>query len=166
MKMRILAMAAVLTASTASCADRSAVPRPSSSRVGLPAGLATAGSGTAVQTTTSQPPTAPPSTLADVTTLVVTDDLATVRLRIGQSLTVTLAPDGMFSWHVPIVTGAAVKPVNATGGYPAQQPMRASFVATQSGTATLQAINDTRCLHAVPSCLPPQRHWKVTVIVS
>jgi predicted secreted protein len=100
-----------------------------------------------------------------VTTVTVADDGSTVRLHRGQSLTVVLDPTGLFSWHLPTVTGAGLRQVNASGGYPDQQPARATFLATQSGTATLQAIDDTACLHATPACLPPQRQWRVTVTV-
>ena len=70
----------------------------------------------------------------------------------------------MFSWHVPAAEGAAVRRVTASGGYPAQQPARALFLAVQPGSATLSTVDDTACLHAHPACLPPPREWRVTVV--
>lgn len=109
--------------------------------------------------------TAPP-TVVGPRQLTVADNGATVRLARGQSVTVALAAGGMFSWHVPAASGAAVRQVGGSGGYPSSRPAQATFVATAPGTATLTAINDTACLHAHPRCLPPQQRWQVTVIVS
>ena len=94
------------------------------------------------------------------------DNGVTVRLHRGQRVIVTLQAQGMFSWHVPAAAGAAVRKINGSGGYPGQQPARATFVALQPGRATLAAIDDTACLHAEPACLPAQQIWQVTVIVS
>ena len=94
------------------------------------------------------------------------DNGAAVRLRVGQQVAVALASGGLFSWHVPAAVGAAVRRVSASGGYPGQQPARAAFLAVQSGSATLTAIDDTACLHAKPACEPAQQEWRVTVIVT
>jgi len=67
---------------------------------------------------------------------------------------------------VPTATGAAVRRVSASGGYPGQQPARAAFLAVRPGGAILATINDTACLHAQPACLPAQQEWRVTVIVT
>lgn len=93
------------------------------------------------------------------------DNGATVRLARGRSVTVSLAAQGMFSWHIPIGTAPAVRQVNGGGGYPTDQPAQAAFLATEPGTATLTAENDTSCLHARPACLPPQQQWRVTILV-
>lgn len=97
--------------------------------------------------------------------LTVADDGSTVRLARGQSVTVSLAARGLFSWHVPTARDSAVRQVDAGGGYPTDQPARATFVAVARGTATLTATNDTACRHAQPACLPPQQQWRVTLLV-
>jgi hypothetical protein len=99
-------------------------------------------------------------------TLAAADNGALVRVHVGQRVAVALASEGMFSWHVPAAAGAAVRRVTASGGYPGQQPARAVFLAVHSGSATLTAIDDTACLHAQPACEPPQREWRVTVVVT
>lgn len=93
------------------------------------------------------------------------DNGVTVRLAPGQSITATLAGQGMFSWHIPTATGTAVRQVGGSGGYPTGQPAQATFLATASGSAILTATNDTACIHAHPACLPPQQQWRVTVLV-
>jgi hypothetical protein len=116
---------------------------------------------------TARPPTgAPPSTRTGPTTLTAADDGTVVLLHPGQSVTVVLDPQGPFSWHVPDVKGTSVKQVSASGGYPSQQPARATFNAVQPGDTALIAVDDTPCLHANPGCLPAQRGWQVTIIVS
>jgi hypothetical protein len=112
------------------------------------------------------PPDSPPATRTASDELTAADDHATVRLHVGQSVTVMLAPDGLFQWHVPTVSGIAVRQVSDSGGYPGQEPARATFLAQAGGEATLQAVDDTACLHAQPGCKPPQRQWQVTVTVT
>ena len=94
------------------------------------------------------------------------DNGATVRLSTGQSVTVVLSPHSAFSWHVPAVTGTAVRRTSASGGYPGRAPARATFQAERPGRAVLSAVNDTACLHSQPACLPPQQSWQVVVFVA
>jgi hypothetical protein len=98
--------------------------------------------------------------------LTAANNGVTVRLHHGQRLTVSLAEQGMFSWHVPAAAGPAVERVSASGGYPGLQPARATFLAVKPGRVTLTAVDDTACLHAVPACQPPQQEWRITVIVN
>ncbi len=125
-----------------------------------PVGGATAGGPAPVS------PSASPPVLAGPAVLTVADSGAIVRLRPGQRVTVALAAQGLFSWHMPAVAGAAVRRVSASGGYPGRQPARAVLVAVRPGRATLTAINDTACLHVRPACAPGQQEWRVTVIVT
>lgn len=111
------------------------------------------------------PPGSPPPTLTGPATLTTADNGATVRLRRGQRVTVTLGSEGLFSWHLPAVAGAAVKRFGSSGGYPGRQPARATFLAVRPGTAALTALDDTACLHAQPACEPAQQAWRVTIIV-
>ena len=98
--------------------------------------------------------------------LTVADSGATVRLSLGQSVTVTLGPHSPFSWHVPAVTGTAVRRTSSGGGYPGHEPARATFLAVRPGRAVLSAVDDAACLHAQPSCMLPQQSWRVVVIVA
>lgn len=137
-------------------------------------GSATAGTGSAgpaitvsgpVTVGTGGPlPTAPPSLTGPVT-LTGADSGAVVNLRVGQQVTVVLAPAFM-AWHVPSATGAVLRRVSASGGYPGRQPARAVFLAVAPGTAVLSAESDTACLHAHPRCMVPQQLWQATIRVS
>ena len=110
-------------------------------------------------------PPSRPRTLIGPGRLTVAEDGTTVRLSRGESVTADLAAQGMFSWHVPVVAGTAVRQVTNSGGYPTDQPALATFVATEPGTAVLTSTDDTACRHAHPACLPPQQQWRVTIIV-
>ena len=110
-------------------------------------------------------PGSPPPILTGPASLTTADNSATVRLHPGQRVTVVLASQGLFSWHVPAAAGAAVTRVGASGGYPGRQPARAAFLAVRPGSATLTAVDDTACLHARPACEPAQQVWRVTVTV-
>lgn len=133
----------------------------------VPVGIGTASTAraTPIAGPASQPPTSPPI-LTGPAALTAADNGALVRLRIGQHVSVTLASRGMFSWYVPAAAGTAVRRVTASGGYPAQQPARAVFLAVRPGSATLSTIDDTACLHDQPACLPAQQEWRVTVVVA
>jgi hypothetical protein len=144
---------------TTGCVARGAVTAGAGSGVGS----ATAGVGHPVAPPATSP--SPSPTLVGPSRLTVADNGTTVRLVRGRSLTVELAAQGMFSWHVPITTGTALRLVNGSGGYPTEQPARATFVATEPGTAVLTATDDTACLQADPECLPLQQQWHVSVVV-
>jgi hypothetical protein len=130
------------------------------------ASAAATGTASAGRDRAAPPPDSPPATRTASDELAAVDDHTTVRLHPGQSLAVMLAPDGLFQWHVPTVIGIAVRQVSASGGYPSQEPARATFLAEGRGEATLQAVDDTACLHTHPACNPPQRRWQVTVTVT
>ena len=174
MKALYLAIGVALTAVVAACGTRAA-GQPAgpptvatATATAIRAGTATASpaiAGTASRQPIS-PPGSPPPTLTGPITLTTADDGAAVRLHVGQQVAVALASEGLFSWHVPATAGAAVRTVTASGGYPGQQPARAAFVAIRSGHATLTAMDDTACLHFQLACEPPQREWRVTVIVT
>jgi hypothetical protein len=157
-----------LTTATAACgtqtAGQPAQPPSTVTAAGIPAGTATA-SPQAVDTASARPPS-PPATLTGPAMLTAADNGAIVRLHVGQLVTVALASEGLFSWHVPAATGPAVRRVRASGGYPAKQPAQAAFLAIQPGEAMLTSINDTACLHSQPACLPAQQEWRATVIVT
>jgi len=98
-------------------------------------------------------------------TLTAVSNGKTLRLFRGQSVSVVLGGTVM-SWHVPNVSGRAVRRISASGGYPGHQPARATFLATWPGRAVLSSVNDIACLHARPSCAVAQRSWRVVVFVT
>lgn len=92
------------------------------------------------------------------------DDGATIRLRVGQEVTVVLGAGGLM-WDLPSASGGAVSRISASGGYPSTQPARAVFRAVRLGTSALGSLTDARCLHSSPRCEIAQRVWRVFVIV-
>jgi hypothetical protein len=114
----------------------------------------------------SLPTITPPPTLTGPATLTRDSNGATVKLRVGQHVTVSLAYDGLFSWYPPKATGTAIRLDRAGGGYPARDAAWAVFTAVRPGIAALSSFDDTACLHATLRCLPPQENWQVTVNVA
>jgi hypothetical protein len=168
--MKVLRLAGVvwLIAGTAACgvqaAGQPARPHVAATSPAIPALAGTASPARRV-TPTRQPDT-PLPVLTGPATLTTAGSGGTVRLRTGQRVSVVLVAQGLFSWHVPAATGAAVARTSASGGYPGRRPARAVFLAVRPGTATLTAIDDTACLHTQPACLPAQQVWHVTIIVT
>jgi hypothetical protein len=109
-------------------------------------------------------PTPQPS-VSGPAVLTVTSNGTVVRLSTGQSVTVVLRRSAL-SWHVPAVTGAAVRRTSASGGYPGNAPAQATFQAVRPGHAILSAADDAACLHSQPACMMPQQLWRVEVIVT
>ncbi len=96
--------------------------------------------------------------------LTVTDDGASVRLRAGQAVTVVLA-SGALHWDIPRASGAAVRRISGSGGYPSHRPAVAVFRAVRPGRSWLMSFTDAPCLHAQPRCAIPQRLWRALIIV-
>jgi hypothetical protein len=97
---------------------------------------------------------AKPAAHAPVSLTALSDGM-TIGLFRGQSVAVVLRPAGL-SWHVPTVTGRAVRRTSASGGYPGRQPARATFLAASPGRAILSSFDDIACLHARPFCVVAQ----------
>jgi len=119
-----------------------------------------------VSPATIPPGASPPAGVVTRHSLTAADNGATVPLHPGQRVTVTLARQGMFSWHVPAATDGVVRKISGSGGYPGNRPARAVFRAVRPGRVTLTAIEDAACLHAHPACLLSQQPWRVTIVVS
>lgn len=134
--------------------------------VAASAGTATASPGVITGMPTASPPgggtggEAPPRRRL----LTVADDGASVRLRPGQVLTVVLASGGL-RWDIPGTSGAAVRRISGSGGYPAYRPAVAVFRALRPGRAWVTSLTDTECLHTQPACGIPQRLWRALIIV-
>lgn len=191
MRLSWLAAVAVLAAGLAACGTQSAAGGPSAAHsVPLPndttsaagasaeasatitpvraAGSASAGTASAAPAITVPvpgPQSAPAPTRLTGSVTLTAADRAVVYLRVGQQVTVILAP-GFQAFHQPGATGAALRLVSASGGYPSRRPARAVFRAVAPGTSTLSAVSDTACLHAHPPCMVPQQIWTATVHVS
>jgi hypothetical protein len=65
--------------------------------------------------------------------LTEADGGVTVRLLTGQSVNTVLAPNRISQWHVPVANGAALRSVSTSGGYPGEEPARATFLAVRLG---------------------------------
>jgi len=154
-------------------------PRPghsgavTSTSAGAGSGTASASPGRLVTVPVSAPAPAHRRTIMAgarrTVTLTARDNGATVLLSTGQAVRVSLAGDGIISWHRPAVPAAksgVLRRVSASGGYPGRRPARATFRAVRPGTALISSITDARCLHASPPCEIAQRLWQVTVIVT
>ncbi|MEV6798281.1 cellulose binding domain-containing protein [Micromonospora rifamycinica] len=106
------------------------------------------------------PTTVSPPSGADVT-VQEPDNQRTVTLLVGQTLGVALAAD----YLPPTVTGGALSPLSASGGYPTGQPLVATFRAVTPGTADLTTRTDHACRYATPPCALPTVLWTVHVSV-
>jgi hypothetical protein len=164
----LIAIALLAVAGTAACATTSS-PSTGTTPVALDS---TVREGTAGGTATTSPVrvgpplTSPPATYTAHHVLTEADGGVTVRLLSGQSVNVVLAPNRISQWHVPIASGAALRSVSSSGGYPGEEPARATFLAVRQGEAILHADTDAACLHAQLPCGMPQTRWQVTVIVT
>ena len=131
-------------------------------------GTATAGSATAspVRVTVPPSPASPtPVPPADPAHLTEGDSGQTIHVRVGEQVNVELPGGSGGGYHQPASSSDVMNRTAASGGYPTDQPARASFVATRAGTADLTSYDDFACLHTSPRCLPPQREWIVHVVV-
>lgn len=100
------------------------------------------------------------------TVLTLANNRETIRLAIGQRLTVYLVPvPGGRPWDRPRLTGSGLQLVSVTGGFPQQGPMQAVYVAVAPGTAGLSSFTETQCAHAKPPCMVAVRIWTVQVII-
>jgi hypothetical protein len=157
-----------------SATSRSSAGPSSAPRVSVPpAGTVTASAGTVGPGTSLPPtPTSRPSNIdldpqAGATIRVdQSDDGATVTLRVGQHLVLTLAG----SWTPPRAApspGAVAAPLrtDTSRGYPVAPPATAQFSAVATGTAQVTALTDAACFHTSPRCLMAQRMFAVRVYV-
>ncbi len=126
------------------------------------AGTAAAGPAKTVTPSTVPPPTPAP---ADPAHLTESDSGQTIHVVVGQQVQVELGGGSGGSYDLPQSSSAVMRRTSASGGYPTDQPARATFVATAKGTADLTATTDAACLHATPRCEIAQREWMVHVIV-
>lgn len=93
------------------------------------------------------------------------DSGRTIHVSVGDLVKVRL-PGGSGGYHRPRTSDRdVVRRISASGGYPSNDPARATFRARAHGTVDLTSYTDYACLHTQPRCLPPQREWTVHVVV-
>jgi hypothetical protein len=96
-------------------------------------------------------------------TVSTADNQSTVRLRVGDTLVVSLASN-----YLPPKLSAAgvIVQRDTTGGYPTGQPLVARYVAAAPGTVNVSTLTDAACNHAPTPCPSPQVPWSITVTVT
>jgi hypothetical protein len=96
-------------------------------------------------------------------TVSTADNHGAVRLRVGDTLVVSLASN----YLPPTLSAAGVLvPRDTAGGYPTGEPLVARFVAAAAGTVDVSTRTDTACNHAPTPCPSPQIPWTVAVTVT
>jgi hypothetical protein len=93
------------------------------------------------------------------------DSGKTIHVSVGQQVNVELGGSGGSYDQPQSSNSAVVQRTSASGGYPTNQPARASFVAVAKGRADLTSATDYACLHTTPRCEIAQREWIVHVVV-
>ena len=96
-------------------------------------------------------------------TVTVADNLATVRLHVGDTLVVRLS-----TLHLPpklSKTGVLVER-DVVGGYPTNQPLVAHYDAAAVGTVDVSTTTDIACNHEPIPCPSPSVPWLVHVVVT
>jgi hypothetical protein len=95
-------------------------------------------------------------------TLVESDSGATINVKVGEIVKVSLPSD----YDPPTAQGDVLTRTGSTGGYPTGRSVEAAFRAAKVGRADITSTTDYACLHAQPMCMIPQREWIVHVVVS
>ena len=104
----------------------------------------------------------PTPTYTGSRTLVESDSGATIRLKVGDPITVSLPSE----YDPPNAQSNVMTRVSSTGGYPTGKALEATFRADKVGRTDITSTTDYACLHAQPMCMIPQREWVVHVVVS
>jgi len=130
-------------------------------------GRATAGTAVAVPASsatvpTTQPKPSPTPTYTGSRTLVESDSGATIKLKVGEIVKVSLPAE----YDPPNAQGNELTRVSSTGGYPSGQRLEAVFRADKSGRTDITSSTDYACLHTTPMCEIAQRLWIVHVVVA
>jgi hypothetical protein len=156
----------LIAAGITACGTVSA-PARSPGQVGASAASATASAPPVVTMPTAPTAGTAPTgqLLSNRQTLTVARDGATVRLRVGQVVTVALVSHGLM-WDVPKSSGNGLRRTSVSGGYPNGRPARAVFRAVRRGLSWISSATDAECLHAQPRCELMQRLWRVAVIIT
>jgi hypothetical protein len=130
-------------------------------------GTARPGSNAVAPPLSTVPRSSPSASVASALTINLTaaDSGRTITVATGSVVNIDLAPD-TGSYDPPSVDHPAVLRETAHhGGYPATSDAVATFAAIADGSATITSLTDLACLHTTPRCLPPQREFRVTLVV-
>ena len=163
---RILLVASFLLCSCAASTNAGGLLSPSSTAT--PSGRASVGTASASPASTVTPfPTksvepSPTPTYTGSRTLVESDSGATIQLKVGQLVKVSLPSE----YDTPNAQGDVLARVSSTGGYPTGKPLEATFRADKVGRTDITSTTDYACLHTQPMCMIPQREWIVHVVVT
>ena len=103
----------------------------------------------------------PTPTYTGSRTLVESDSGATINLKVGEIVDVSLPSE----YDPPNAQGTIVVRTSSTGGYPTGEPLEAAFRAQEVGRTDITSTTDYACLHAQPMCGIAQREWIVHVVV-
>jgi len=103
----------------------------------------------------------PTPTYTGSRTLVESDSGATINLKVGEVVNVSLPSE----YDPPNSQAAVVTREGSTGGYPSGKPLAATFRAQEVGRTDIMSTTDYACLHAQPMCGIAQREWIVHVVV-
>jgi hypothetical protein len=125
-----------------------------------------------IVTTSPTPPAtmAPmPSTVAEATPTLVSPSVlgqdssgAVVELRVGQTVLFEPGQD----WVPLTIDGSVLRVVTQSGGYPSNQPLKATILAVSPGTASIDDHIDAACFHVSPPCLRPAGSLHFSVVVT
>ena len=104
----------------------------------------------------------PTPTYSGSRTLVESDSGATIDLKVGEIVKVSLPSE----YNTPRAQSDVMTRVSSSGGYPSGKQLEATFRAERAGRTDISSTTDYACLHAQPMCMVPQREWIVHVVVS
>jgi hypothetical protein len=98
--------------------------------------------------------------------LTADDNGATVIVREGHQISVTLGGTAGVKWYRPGAgDGSLLRLVSAGGGYPSSTPMRATYLALAPGVSEITTTGDLPCHRPPTPCGAPNPMWRVEVII-
>src|SRR5450631_3549759 len=110
-----------------------------------------------------------PSTVAEPTPTLVSPSVldqdssgAVVELKVGESVLFEPGQD----WVPLTINGSVLRVVTQSGGYPSDQPFKATILAVAPGTANIDDYIDAACFHVSPPCLRPNGSLHFSVVVT
>jgi hypothetical protein len=110
-----------------------------------------------------------PSSVAEATPTLVSPSVlgqdssgAVVELKVGQTVLFEPGQD----WVPLMIDGSVLRVVTQSGGYPSDQPLKATILAVSPGTASIDDHTDAACFHVSPPCLRPDGSLHFSVVVT
>ena len=88
-------------------------------------------------------------------------------MAVGSSVDLSLTEQWPWFWDRATSDNPTVaRPTHETGGFPLNCLYAGTLEALRPGTAHVEAVTDTPCLHVRRPCLPPQLLWRITVTIT